>query len=206
MSTAPKPIAAPLTELLNRWRLGDSAAFDRVQDAIMRDLARMAEQRMAGESACTIAPTDLLNEALMREMRTDAMDANPPALWNNRAHFFATMSLHMRSVLVDHARRRQADKRGAQAVHVTLSLLEQRGQGGGQAEESMAFELIALDEALNSLAGADARSAEILHLTYFAGLVREEIAAVLEISIPTVDRELRFARAWLSRHMGHDIT
>ena len=151
----------------------------------------MAKSRMYGNEDLTLSPADLLNEAVIR-----VMESQPD--YKNRAHFFATMSLHMRTVLVDHARARSADKRGAGAVHVTLS-------HATNAEESMATELIALDQALTALEKIDARGSQVLHLTYFAGLSREEIAEVVGISVPTVDRELRFTRAWLAETLGHDL-
>jgi RNA polymerase sigma factor (TIGR02999 family) len=217
-----------LTQLLNRWQQGDARAFDLLQPQVMRELEKMAESRMHGEHAATIAPMDLLQEALLRVLEgadrgaeRDAPNgpatqapsptaADPKTTWANRAHFFATMSLHMRAILVDRARARRADKRGGGALHVTLSHVEHQGQTGlagpdYSAEESLAVELISLDETLTKLAAVDARGAEILHLTYFAGLDREEIATVLSISVRTVDRELRFARAWLSSQLGREI-
>jgi RNA polymerase sigma factor (TIGR02999 family) len=195
-----------MTVLLNRWQRGDEAAFARVLDEAMADLEKMAASRMRGEDRATIQPDDLLNEALIRilESRSGAepgetSTAQTGEAWKSRAHFFATMSLHMRSILVDRARARNADKRGGGAMHVTLS-------NALDAAESMVAELIALDETLKALEAIDPRGAEILHLTYFAGLTREEIADVMQLSVPTVDRELRFSRAWLSERLGHDIS
>jgi RNA polymerase sigma factor (TIGR02999 family) len=201
-----EPTQSGMTILLNRWQRGDEAAFARVLDQAMNDLEKMAASRMRGEDRATIQPDDLLNEALVRMLesrgadnaKSETANTNGDA-WKNRAHFFATMSLHMRSILVDRARARKADKRGGGAIHVTLS-------NALDAEESMVTDLIALDETLKALAAVDARGAEILHLTYFAGLTREEIADVMQVSVPTVDRELRFARAWLSEQLGHDIS
>ena len=180
-----------LTQLLDQWQQGDGLAFEKVMQETFRDLQRMAKGRMYGNEDLTLSPADLLNEAVIR-----VMESQPD--YKNRAHFFATMSLHMRTVLVDHARARSADKRGAGAVHVTLS-------HATNAEESMATELIALDQALTALEKIDARGSQVLHLTYFAGLSREEIAEVVGISVPTVDRELRFTRAWLAETLGHDL-
>jgi RNA polymerase sigma factor (TIGR02999 family) len=202
-----------LTQLLNRWHQGDAHAFNLLQPQVMRELEKMAEARMQGEAAATIAPTDLLQEALLRVLEgaqqsqahttlKPRAEKSSDTTWQNRAHFFATMSLHMRAILVDRARARRADKRGGGAIHVTLSHVDLQARN---AENCMATELIALDETLVALAAVDARGAEILHLTYFAGLLREEIAAVLSISVRTVDRELRFARAWLSTKLGHEI-
>jgi RNA polymerase sigma factor (TIGR02999 family) len=104
----------------------------------------------------------------------------------------------MRSVLVDHARQRLADKRGGGLDRVTYTV-------SLAGEESMAADLLTLDRLLQRLQAEDPRAAEVLNLTYFAGLQREDIAQVLGVSVPTVDRELRFARAWLSEQLGRDI-
>ena len=189
--TPPQPTQSSLTLLLSRWRQGDGRALEQVMVRAFAELQRMASSRVRQNTDLTLSPSDLLNEAVIRllEGETD---------FQNRAHFFATVSLHMRTVLVDHARARHAGKRGGGAIHVTLS-------HASQDEDSMALELIALDEALSELDATDPRAAQVLHLTYFAGLNREGIAGVLGVSIPTVDRELRFARAWLAERIGHAI-
>lgn len=182
---------ASLTLLLQAWQQGDQAAFGRIVGAVHGELMRMAASRLRGPEAVTLSRGDLLNEAMLRVMES------PPA-WNDRAHFFATISLTMRSVLVDHARARLASKRGGDQERVTWTL-------SALGEESMAADLLTLDALLRRLAEDDPRAAEILQLTYFAGLQRQDIAQVLDISIPTVDRELRFARAWLSDQLQRDL-
>lgn len=187
----PNHTQSSLTVLLDKWRQGDGRALDKVIAQALAELQRMAASRMRQNADLTLSPADLLNEAVVRLMEGETS-------YKNRAHFFATVSLHMRTVLVDHARARHARKRGGGAVHVTLS-------HALEGEESMALELIALDEALNELEVADARAAKVLHLTYFGGLNREAIAEVLCVSVPTIDRELRFARAWLAERIGRPI-
>ena len=182
---------ASLTLLLQAWQQGDQAAFARIVGAVHGELMRMAASRLRGPEAVTLSRGDLLNEAMLRVMES------PPA-WNDRAHFFATISLTMRSVLVDHARARLASKRGGDHERVTWTI-------SALGEESMAADLLTLDALLRRLAEDDPRAAEILQLTYFAGLQRQDIAQVLDISIPTVDRELRFARAWLSDQLERDL-
>lgn len=182
---------ASLTLLLQAWQQGDQAAFGRIVGAVHGELMRMAASRLRGPEAVTLSRGDLLNEAMLRVMES------PPA-WNDRAHFFATISLTMRSVLVDHARARLASKRGGDQERVTWTI-------SSLGEESMAADLLTLDALLRRLAEDDPRAAEILQLTYFAGLQRQDIAQVLDISIPTVDRELRFARAWLSDQLQRDL-
>ena len=118
-----------------------------------------------------------------------------PSQLRNRTHFFATMSLSMSAIVVDHARARTAAKRGGGAVQITIS-----EQIGGSEQD--AFDLLAVDEALKQLTEQDPRGGEILHLAYFAGLKQEQIAEVLGISLRTVERELRFLRAWLKEQLS----
>ncbi len=183
---------ASLTNLLQAWQQGDGAAFSEVFDQVYGQLKKIAAQRLrdvAGDS--TLSPTELLHEAVLR-----IVDA--PKDWKNRAHFFATMSLTIRSTLVDHARTAAAEKRGGGHFNVTLT-------DAIAGEDSQVTDLLALDQALTGLEKIDPRGSEVLHLTYFAGLEREEIATVLDISRATVDRELKFARAWLHTTLGYGI-
>ena len=186
------PTTTPLTILLHAWQQGDGAAFATLFDQVYTQLKRIAAQRLrevGGDS--TLAPTELLHEAVLRI-------ADAPKDWQNRAHFFASMSLYIRSVLVDHARARATEKRGGRNLHVTLT-------GANLGVESNVADLLALDQALSQLEALDQRSGEVLHLTYFAGLDRQQIADVLKVSVATVDRELRFARAWLNQNMDYGI-
>ena len=116
--------------------------------------------------------------------------------WEDRAHFFALAALKMRAVLVDHARARAAGKRGGDVALVTLSHAER--EGGGDAD----VEVLALHQAIERLAEHDERSARALEMAYFGGMGQAEIACVLGVSVPTVERDLRFARAWLNRELG----
>jgi RNA polymerase sigma factor (TIGR02999 family) len=188
MSESKAPVS-DLTTLLHAWREGSGTAFGSVIDQVYEELKRIAARRLShsGGSA-TLSPTDLLHEALIGIMPTN-MD------FKNRAHFFATMSLAIRSILVDHARARAANKRGGDMVRVTMT-------NADIGEESMAIDLLAMDQALAQLERLDARCAQVMHLTYFGGLEQEAIASLLDISIPTVKRDLRFARAWLTKAMS----
>lgn len=189
---APAPAAdTPLTLLLHAWQQGDAAAFERLVGQVHGELMRMAASRLRTADGGTFSRGDLLNAALLR-----LMESAP--LWQNRAHFFATVSLTMRSVLVDHARARLAGKRGGGFERVTWTL-------ASLGEESMAADLLTLDALLRQLDAEDPRAAQILQLTYFAGLQRQDIAAVLDVSLPTVDRDLRFARAWLRQQLGREL-
>ena len=180
-----------VTDLLHAWRDGDQGAFARLLAQLGAELRRMAASRLRGVETPSLASGDLLHESLLKLM------ADPPD-WQNRAHFFATVSIVMRNVMVDHARARQADKRGGQWQQATDTL-------SAHGEESWVADLLTLDQLLNRLQAEDSRAFEVLQLTYFGGLQRDEIAQVLAISVPTVDWELRFARAWLAEQLGGPI-
>lgn len=188
MSTTPQPDSS-LTALLQAWRNGSGTAFGDLIDQVYDQLHKIAAQRVnrAGGSV-TLSPTELLHDVLLKVMPA-------PMDWANRAHFFATMSLAIRSILVDHARARNADKRGGDCIRVTLT-------GADVGEESMASDLLALEQALTQLEALDPRCGQVMHLTYFGGLSREEVATLLKISVPTVTRDLRFARAWLTKALA----
>lgn len=178
-----------LTTLLHAWRDGSGTAFATVIDQVYDQLRIIAANRVnRSGGSLTLSPTELLHEVLLKVMPS-------PMDWNNRAHFFATMSLAIRSVLVDHARARLADKRGGDRIRVTLTNID-------VGEESMAADLLALEQALTQLEALDERCGKVMHLTYFGGLAREEVAAIMNISVPTVTRDLRFARAWLTKAMA----
>lgn len=181
-----------LTDLLHSWQEGGKESFGRAFEMAYEELKRIARQRLrqSGDDL-TLSPTALLHEAYLRVAESDVV-------FKNRAHFFAGMSLYIRSALVDHARARQAEKRGGGDVRVSLSEVM-------AAEESMVAEVLALDQALEALARLDPRCAEVLHLSYFAGLDRVGISEVLGVSLATVDRDFRFAKAWLREELsgGH---
>ena len=190
--SSPNSDPASLTNLLHRWRDGDGAAYNAVIAQSYDALRKLAHSRVhrAGGSA-GIAPTELLHEALLKV-------ADAPQDWQSRVHFYASMSLTLRSVLVDFARAQVADKRGGEFIAVTFteSHLVDNANSATTSPTSPS-ELLMLDEELHALETLDARAAEVLHLTYFASLTRDEIAAVMQVSVATVDRELRFARGWL---------
>ena len=176
---------ASLTNLLHRWRDGDGAAYNAViaqSYEALRKLAHSRVNRAGGDAG--IAPTELLHEALLKV-------ADAPQDWQSRAHFFASMSLTLRSVLVDFARKQRAEKRGGEYAMVTFT------ESNEHKNPTSHSSLVEMEESLVELEARDPRSGEILHLTYFADLTVEEIAGVLNISVPTVYRELRFARGWL---------
>jgi RNA polymerase sigma factor (TIGR02999 family) len=177
-----------LTELLRAWRGGDRAAFDRIAPRIYDELRRIAAHHLRGErSDHTFGPTELISEAYLRLAGAAQLE------FHDRAHFFAIASRCMRQILVDHARKRCADKRGAGERPAELD------------ETAIAIDrpwvLIALDDALEELAKFDERKARVTELHYFAGLTQDEIAAVCEVHVNTVARDLRLAAAWLRSRM-----
>lgn len=179
-----------LTGLLQAWRGGDRAALDRLLPEVYGLLKRMAAGRVGnGDRTPTLEPTALVHEAVLR-----LMGGSPD--WQNRSHFLAVAALQMRAVLVDHARARVAAKRGGGAALVTLRAAESEPSSGG-----VEVDLLALDQALQQLAHSDARAARVVEMSYFGGMQREEVAEVLDVSPATIDRDLRFARAFLNRQL-----
>jgi RNA polymerase sigma factor (TIGR02999 family) len=180
----------PVTQLLQAWRAGDQTAFDQLLPLVHDELHRAAGRLMRREpQGHTWQTTELVNEAYLR-----LAGQQPQAKWQDRAHFFAVASQVMRHLLVDHARARALGKRGGGAQR--LSLDEVALVAPGRTDE-----LLALDDALDRLAGFDARKSRIVELRYFGGLTVEEVAEVLGIAAITVKREWARAKAWLYREM-----
>ncbi|WP_170113323.1 ECF-type sigma factor [Ahniella affigens] len=176
-----------LTAQLQRWREGDGAAMAALSSAVYGELRRLAEQRLRGERGETLQPTSLVNEVFVRLLGADRNI-------QNRAHFFGLAALHMRAILVDHARARQSEKRGGDVAFVTLSDVS--------ANQLASAEFLELDDALTALGKVDARAAQVVELTYFGGLERDEVATVLDISVSSVFRALRFGQTWLKRELS----
>ena len=182
-----------ITQLLSEWREGDAGAFERLIPLVQPVLQQLAHRYMSRERpGHTLQTTILVNDAYLQL-------AGQKANWQNRAHFFAIAAQLMRRIMVDHARQRQALKRGGGALKVTLD--EQ-----AHVVENRAVELLALDDALERLAAFDKRKADVVEMRYFGGLTMEEIADVLKIHLSTVQREWNAARAWLfARLSGEDM-
>ncbi|OPZ10006.1 MAG: RNA polymerase sigma factor [Alphaproteobacteria bacterium ADurb.BinA280] len=179
-----------LTQLLQAWRGGDRSALDRLLPEVYSLLRRMASSRIGvNDRTPTLEPTALVHEALLRLMGQGAD-------WQNRSHFLAIAALQMRAVLVDHARSRMAAKRGGGAAVLTLGALDAESNARNE------IDLLALDQAMDQLRAQDERTARVIEMNYFAGMQREEIAEVLAVSVATVDRDLRFARAFLNRQLN----
>jgi RNA polymerase sigma-70 factor, ECF subfamily len=178
-----------ITLLLRRSREGSREALDELLPIVYQELRRIAGAYLRSQRPDhTLQPTALLNEAYLK------LAAAEPHDWNNRTHFFATAAAVMRNILVDHARSRQAEKRGGGISPVPLEMAMDR-------EAGRPSDLIALDEALQALAARDERKARVLELRYFGGLSVEETAEALGLSVATVGREARFATAWLRREL-----
>ena len=178
-----------LTELLDDWQRGDRTALEKLTPLIYDELRRIAHRYVQRErSGHTLQTTALVNEAYLRLAVQEKIE------WQNRAHFFAVSAQVMRHILIDHARRRRFAKHGGDAQQVSL-------EEASLMTEQRAAELVALDEALDELAKLDPRKMRVVELRYFGGLSLEETADVLEISVMTVRRDWRAAKAWLFRRM-----
>jgi RNA polymerase sigma-70 factor, ECF subfamily len=178
-----------VTELLTKWRGGDARAFDELVPLVYAQLRQLADHYLQGErSGHTLQPTALVHEAYLR------LAGQRDAGFNNRVHFYGAAATVMRRILVDHARRRQAAKRGA-------------GQAAFELDESVAagidphIDFLALDEALDRLAAHSPTPARVVELRYFGGLSVDETATLMGVSPVTVKRYWAFARVWLHREL-----
>lgn len=179
-----------VTQLLVAWSGGDTSALEKLMPLVYQELRRLAKRYMAQERpGHTLQTTALVNEAYLRLV--DWKEVR----WQNRAHFFGVAAQMMRRILVDFARSRQYAKRGGGAVQVSL-------------DEAAAFstergaDLVALDDALKSLAAFDERKSRVVELRFFGGLSVKETAEVLKVSEETVMRDWKLAKVWLMREIG----
>ncbi len=176
-----------ITRLLAGWGRGDPAALDELTPLIYDELHRIAHRYMQRERpGHTLQTSALINEAYIRLI--DQREGR----WQNRAHFFAIASKLMRRILVDRARSKGYAKRGGNAQQVSLD--ERVAIAGGRETD-----LVALDDALKDLEALDERKSRIVDMRFFGGMSLEEVAEALRISVPTVEREWRAARAWLHK-------
>jgi len=175
------------------WRDGQEEALDQLMPLIYQELKQLARGYLRGERPDhTLQPTALIHEAYLR-----LADQRLPQ-WQNRAHFYGIAARVMRQILVDHARRHQASKRGSDQQRVTLDKAI-------VFTDDRAADVVALDDALKELATFDERKCRVIELRFFGGLSLEETAEALGISIATVGRELRLASAWLHRQMSDSV-
>jgi RNA polymerase sigma factor (TIGR02999 family) len=176
-----------ITVLLRAWRDGDAHALEQLGTVLHAELRRLAAVHLRKERrGHTFTPTELVSEAFARLLGADVD-------WKDRLHFIAAAAQHMRRILVDHARRRRAEKRGGGERAVTFEerlVVSERPSA-----------LLALDDALVALAAHDERKARVIELHYFGGLTQPEIAAFLGVHVNTVARDLRLGQAWLAREL-----
>ena len=178
-------IPPQITEMLLAWAEGDRAAFEQLLPLIYDELRRIAEFRLYARSrGDSLNPAELVHEAYMR------LSQSAPLVCNDRAHFLNVAAIVMHGILVDRARARLADKRGAGGIAVTIS---------GIASDLTSHDPSVLDvhRALTELAKLDCRQARIVQLRFFGGLTMEEIASALRISLPTAKRDWSIAKTWI---------
>ena len=184
-----------VTQLLVDWGRGDQKALDKLMPLVYSELRRLAGNYLRRErQGHTLQPTALVNEAYLKLI--DQRNAH----WQNRAQFYGVAAQFMRRILVDHARQRQAAKRGG-SDQQRLSITSAGQLGGKQLATEPAIDLLALHEALNELAEMDPQQGRIVELKFFGGLSIEEIAEVMNIGHATVERDWKMARAWLRRKL-----
>ncbi|NBB93333.1 MAG: sigma-70 family RNA polymerase sigma factor [Gammaproteobacteria bacterium] len=184
----PTEIDHPLTELLQRSAAGDETAREALWDQLHDRLRGLARHRLAREGAADCDPTELVHEAFIK---LEGLRVAP----RDRLHFLGLAARAMRQVLVDQARRRRRDKRGGGTPDLTLPSqwidADQRGP----------IDTLDLERALDALFRLDERKARAVELSYFGGLTDDEVAEVLGVSVATVKRDLRTARAWLATEL-----
>jgi RNA polymerase sigma factor (TIGR02999 family) len=182
-----------VTDLLVRWNDGDLASRDALMPLVYDELRRIARKNLSGQrSDHTLQATALVHEAYLRLVNRKAVN------WQGRAHFFALAAKMMRQILVDHARMRNASKRGGGSI--TLVLDEEVGFAKGTS-----LDLIELDNAMKRLAALDGRQCQIVELRFFGGLSIEEAARVVDVSPATAKREWATARVWLHHAMENGV-
>jgi RNA polymerase sigma factor (TIGR02999 family) len=178
-----------VTELLRRWQNGDKQALERLTPLVYDELHRLAHQYISRERAGhTLQTTALVNEAYLRLVDQKNID------WESRAHFFGVSAQVMRHILVDYARQHAAVKRGGELHKVEL-------EEEAIVSRNRAAELIALDEAMRALHEIHPRRSKVVELRYFGGLNNKEASEVLKVSETTIERDWRFAKAWLYREL-----
>lgn len=186
------PSSQDVTQLLLDWGNGNQAALDRLTPLVYEELHRLAHKHMSRERGDhTLQTSALVNEAYLRLINQRHVR------WQNRAHFFSIASRLMRRILVDHARAHRYAKRGGGAARASLD-------EAASVSQARAAELVALDEALTSLAAIDRRKSQVVELRFFGGMSVEETAEALGLSPNTVVRDWSTAKAWLTRAMQTD--
>ena len=184
---------AELTRCLAAWNEGDQSAFDRVSSRLYAELRVIARSHLRREHRAPLQTTELIHESFLRLADQRHVE------WQNRGHFFGIASRMMRRILVDEARRTRADKRGSGLEHASLDGLPHDSLPQVGAEE--AREILDVHEALGELAQLDPDQARIVEMRFFGGFETTEVADALGLSVSTVFRQWRVARAWLHRRL-----
>lgn len=174
--------------LLDRWNHGDKLALEQLMPLVYDELRRMAHGQLRRRQGQSLQTSDLLHETFIKLAGKDEHD------WKNRAHFFGVAATAMRHLLVDYARSKIAQKRGGwqEIRSLTDSIADTSAQSA---------QVVALEDSLKMLAGLDERKCRIVELKFYGGLTNEEVAEAMDISVETVKRDWRFARAWLLREL-----
>lgn len=187
-----------VTRLLLAWNEGDPAAAERLMPVVYEHLRGLAREYMRRErDGHTLQSTALVHEAYLRLV--DAKNVS----WQGRAHFYSLAARAMRRILVDHARSREALRRGGRQQRVPLDEVEGMTPPAADSQED---DLIALDAALARFTQVHPRSAQVVELRFFGGMEMRDIAQVLQVNASTVDRDWSFARVWLRRELSHAPT
>ncbi|MCA1624214.1 MAG: sigma-70 family RNA polymerase sigma factor [Acidobacteria bacterium] len=180
-----------VTQLLLEWSKGNGNALDELLPLVYRELQKIAHRYLSREqSSNTLQTTALVHEAFLKLVDQNRVE------WQNRAHFFGVAAQAMRRILVDNARQRLADKRGGGVEKISLE------EGVIDVSDEKASDLIELDAALQRLCEMDEQKSRLVELRYFGGLSIEETAEVLDVSIATVNRQWRLAKAWLYKEIS----
>jgi RNA polymerase sigma factor (TIGR02999 family) len=190
------PVVSPrdVTALLGDWSRGDRTALDQLLPLVYAELRRVAARQLRNERADhTLQPTALVHEVYIRLVDQRQVD------WQNRAHFFGVSAQVMRRILVDHARRHGASKRGEGVRCVSID------EAKDLAAATNGIPVLALDHALDRLEAVDSELAKIVELRAFGGLTIDEAAHVLSVSPSTAKRDWRTAKAWLNRELGSEV-
>ena len=185
------PAQSDATDLLVAWSEGDESAFDKLVPLVYQELHALARHYMKGErSDHTLQATALVNEAYVR-----LIDVNR-IRWQNRSHFLAIAAQTMRRILVEFARQRHRQKRGGDAVRVPIDDVDM--------PQEQTADLVALNDALSTLASFDPRMGQVVELRFFGGLTVQETADVLKVSPETVMRDWKTAKVWLLQELSRE--
>ena len=181
-----------LTQMLQRWRGGDSGAENAVAEAIYPLLRAIARRQLQQPDGMTVQPTELANEAFIKLREQREVD------WQNRSQFYAIAGRVVRRVVIDHLRERNAQKRGKQAEHLSLDELTSAQTPTGEST----VDWLMLDQVLDDLEAFDSEGARLIEMRVFSGLTVDEIAEIRGVSASTVTREWRALRAWVDARLA----